>query len=85
MNTMQLGDTFLWPASLPLSDTAYTPYLFSLPPISSFPLSFKQAYPEPETQESQPVSMQRYWKKGEYVEKLLSSQPRWAHSKADTM
>lgn len=82
MNTVQLGDSCLWPASLPFSDTAYIPYLFSLPRIAPFPLFFKQACPEQDTQERQPVSSQRYWKKGKYAEKPLSSQPQWAYSKA---
>lgn len=79
---MQLGDSCLWPANVPLSDTAHIPYLFSLPRISSFLLLFKQACPELETQESQVVSRQRCWKKHKYAEKLPSFQPQWAYSKA---
>jgi len=36
--------------------TAYIPYCFSPPNISPFLLSFIQAYPDQDTQESQPVS-----------------------------
>lgn len=79
---MQLGDSCLWPASVPLSDTAHITYLFSLPCISSFLLLFKQACPEPETQESQGASRQRCWKKHKYAEKLPNSQPQWAYRKA---
>lgn len=82
MNTKQLGDSCLWPASLPLSDTAHIPYLFPCLVFHPSPFSSNQIkFPEPDTQESQPVSSQRYWKKGKYAEKFPSSQTQWPYSK----